>query len=458
MRQLAPGGLTLSPALLAADPAAVAGWAASAGAAAHALQAGAGRLAGLCAALPGGLWLSPAATVFDGAGHEQARRLGVVAALCTRLCSAASRLAAELGQAREQAVAAVAEGVRVDSDVSAFNSRMRAQHALLPQDPDSLLIAGPEADELSGRLAAAAGGLADAEARARRAWQAAGAEFDLIGYATPAMRERMAGQYWDPAKEVSLAAGATGRISCGPMEALGLPVNGILTGPDGRAYPLVVQSALGPGGKLLVTTQEQPSDAEGWTQLAVRVGATAYGGKAARWEKIAVALGGAAGAAYPEGSTFAPELLDQIHVMGGGGAYLSSVPTAPIDSVKEASAEPLHGKELNSYWAAPESGLAAGRRATAPDAIGLVDGVIGGYLLAHHLDDGRAADYRVVFEENAVGRRRARMQLYRVLNVPGETPRALSAGGYVDASGQLAGIPTTGEAPGAQPELIAAPG
>ena len=461
MKQLWPGSLALSPGLQSADPPSIARWEASTRAAARALEAGASRLAHLCAAMPSGHWLSPAAWVFEGAGREQSRRLGVVAGLCDRLASAGAQLAAELGQAREQALTAVARGAHLDVEVHAFNDRMRAQHALRPQDPDSLLVPEPEADDLSGRLAAAAGALADAEARARSAWQAAAAAFELIGYATPAMRQRMNTQAWDPAKEVSLAAGATGaagRVSCGPMEALGLPVNGILTGPDGRGYPLVVQSALGPDGQLLVTPQESPAGLEGWTQLAVRFGTTTFGRKAATWEKVMVALGGAAGAGYPMGSTFVPELLDKVHIMSDGGAYLSAVPKAPIDSVKEASAEAPRGEEVASYWVAPETGLAGGRRAAVPDAIGLVDGILGGYVLAQHLDDGRAADYRVAFEENARGEVRARMQLYRVLNVPGEQPRALVADGYVNSSGHLAGIQTTGNAPGTQTVMIPAPG
>jgi hypothetical protein len=240
------------------------------------------------------------------------------------------------------------------------------------------------------------------------------------------------------------------------MEQLGLPVGGELVGPDGRSYPLIVQTALGDDGKLLVTTRES-ADAQGWRTLATRVGTTAYGPKAAAWEKVAVALGGAAGASYPEGSTFAPHLLAQVQVMAGGGAYLSSQPRADIDPVKEASAEPLRGQEVTNYWVAPEEGLFAGRRAAVPDAIGLIDGALAGYLVARHLDDGRAADYRVVFEENAQGGRRARLQLFRVLNVPGEQPRTVAAGGYVDAAGHLAGIPVTGEPPDTKPIMIAAP-
>jgi hypothetical protein len=411
----------------------------------------------LVSAMPSGIWSGAASLAFVSAGREQARRLHIAAALAEQLATAGGALASQLGEARELALVAVAEGARVDARVESFNQRVRAQHALLPQDPDSLLAPEAEAADLSVRLAGPAGALADAEAQARRAWRAAAAAFDMVSYASPGMRERMLTAAWDPAAGVRLAA-VTGRTSCGAMEELGLPANGTLTGPDGRAYPLLVQSARDAKGRLLVTTQEQPADLEGWTQLALRVGTTAYGPEASTWEKVAVALGGAAGASYPEGSTFNPELLSQVHVMVGGGAYLPALDKAPSDPVKEASAEAPRGKDPDGYWVAPSSGLAAGRRAAVPDAIGLVDAALGGYLLARHLDDGRAADYRVVFEENAQGERRARLQLIRVLEVPGEKPRTLTAGGYVDPSGHLAGIPTTGEAPGARPVMIPAPG
>jgi hypothetical protein len=457
VRQLAPGALAGSPGLIQADPAAIARWGAGCRAASNALQGAAARLEGMCAALPSGLWLSPAAAEFGNAAREQSRRMRVIAGLFGELGTVAETLSVALASAREQALAAVARGRQVDADVEDFNARTRAQHALLPQDPDSLLLSEPEAQDLQMRLAAAAGELAGAEAAAHRAWQRAAADFDVVGYGTPAMRERMASASWDPAAQVRLAAsGAAGVVSCGPDEQLGLPVGGELIGPDGRSYPLLVQTALADDGTLLVTTRE-PADTGGWRALAVREGTTAYGRKAATWEKVAVALGGAAGAAYPEGSTFAPDLLGRVQIMGGGGAYLADEPRAPIDAVKEASAEPLRGGEVNNYWIAPQSGWVAGRKAAVPDAIGLIDGALAGYLLARHLDDGRAADYRVVFEENAQGALRARMQLFRVLEVPGEKPRTVAEGGYVDASGHLAGIPTTGEAPGSTPVMIAAP-
>ncbi len=370
MRQLYPGGLVPSPALMQADPAAIGRWGATCHASSAAVQGAAARLDGLCAALPSGLWLSPAAAQFGTAGREQARRMRVIAGLFGQLGRVAETLSGALASAREQALGAVARGRQVDADVEAFNARTRAQHALLPQDPDSLLVSEPEAQDLLIRLAGAAGELAGAEAAAGQAWQRAAADFDVVGYGTPTMRERMGSASWDPAEQVRLAAsGAAGIVSCGPMEALGLPAAGELIGPDGRSYPLLVQTALGDDGTLLVTTRE-PADSGGWRALAVREGTTAYGRKAAAWEKVAVALGGAAGAAYPEGSTFAPDLLGRVQIMGGGGAYLADRPSAPIDAVKEASAEPLRGDEVNSYWVAPQTGWVGGRGPACPTPSG----------------------------------------------------------------------------------------
>src|SRR6201999_2573911 len=106
-------------------------------------------------------------------------------------------LAPALADARERALAAVVRGRQIDCDVEDFNARLRAQHALRPQDPDSLLGFEPEARDLEMRLADAAGDLADAEAAARGAWQRAAADSDVIGYSTPGMRQRMASASWD---------------------------------------------------------------------------------------------------------------------------------------------------------------------------------------------------------------------------------------------------------------------
>ncbi len=176
-----------------------------------------------------------------------------------------------------------------------------------------------------------------------------------------------------------------------------------------------------------------------------------YGPKASGWDKLAVAVGGAAGAAYPEGRTYAPGLLGDLHIMAAGGAYLPDVSKEPGGTVKEVPAEAPRGKEPARYWIPPAAGLASGRRSSTPDGIGLINAGIGGLLLSRRLDDGRAAAYRVVFEESATGERRARMQLYRIVAAPGQSPTTEASGGYVDKSGHLAAIPVTGEDPKRHP-------
>ena len=459
MRGLPLAELRLSGELAIATPAALAQRAVAQSAAARVLEQRVGVLTSLTHQMQSGSWVSPAGAAFLETAGEQIRRVTIAAALLDQLASALGLLAASLAAARETAVAVIARSRQLDGDVAAFNHRLGAQHALRPQDPDSLLVSGGgESAALTAQAQALSTELAGAELDARRAWQRAQASFDVAGYGSPAQQRRMTSAPWDPASSVSLAAaGSLGTVfACGPMDDLSLPTNGRLKGPDGRSYELVVQTSRSDDGRLLVSTQEQPADRVGWSRLAVRFGTTAYGHKAAMWEKIAVALGGAAGAAYPEGSTFAPSLLGELKIMPGGGAYLPSLPSEPGGTVKEAPAEAPRGKEAARYWVAPTNGLASGRKASTPDGIGLLDAGISGFLLARRLDDGRAADYRVVFEESPTGVRRARLQLYRVVAAPGSAPTTAAAGGYVDSRGRLAGIPVTGEPSNGHPIITEA--
>ncbi len=454
MRQLALVELRLSPALQAADPAALSRQGLAASSAVGSLRAQAGRLDALESRLEAGLWVSPASAQFIRAAQEQARRLRVAADLCQALASALGTLAAALQRARADALAAVIRAGHLDAAALELNRRLLAQPTLVPQDPDSRLLSDPEADLINIQRQASARALALAEASAASAWQHASAAFDAVSYGTPVMRQRMETGRWELASSVSLASGVLADLrSCGVMQQLGLPANGQITGPDGRAYSVVVQTARGRDGQLLVSTQETPSAAGDWHELAVRFGTTEYGRRAAGWEKVAVAVGGVAGAAYPEGSTFAPELLSELHIMAGGGAYVPELAVESGDPVKEAPAEPPRGQEHSHYWTRPTTGVAGGRRAGAPDAIGLIDAGIAGVLLAGKLDDSRAADYRIVFEEDSAGHRQARLQLFRVLVAPNESPRTIAAGGYVDAHGHLAGIAVTGESPQLHPIL-----
>jgi hypothetical protein len=423
--------LRMSPQLQAADPTAMARRAAAVDNAAGLLGQQADRLSGLGRRMQSGVWVSPAGAGFVASTAEESRRIVVAAGLLRELGAALTKLAAALASARADAVSAVARSRQINPGVDDLDQQVRAREAAA---------------------------LEDAESRARRAWQQAQSDFDLVGYASPGMRRQMLTGAWDPAASVALGSVAAA-VSCGPMNELALPGGGRLTGPDGRSYDLVVQTARGSDGRLLVSTREQPADAVGWRRLAVRTGLTEYGPKASGWDKLAVALGGVAGAPYPEGSTFAPGLLGELHIMAGGGAYLPDAPDPPSEpggSTKEAPAEAPRGKDPARYWVAPATGLASGRKASTPDGIGLLNAGIGGFLLAGRLDDGRAAAYRVVFEESPTGERRARLQLYRIVAAPGQAPTTDTAGGYVDKSGHLAGIAVTGEAPNRHPIMTEA--
>jgi hypothetical protein len=448
--QLPLGRLSLSRSLQAADPPALSRAASTCAAAADHLRGQSAALDGLTARMRAGSWSSPAGNAYIQRATEYARRVRIAAGLAQDLGEALSALAGRLQGAKAEATAAVARGHQVNAAAEQFNDRMRSQqHAIA--DPHAALIYSGQAAALSRQMHAVADALTSAERAAREAWQRASAQFDLISYASPQMREQMQGSAWDPAAHVALSATLTESSlarACGPMDELTLPRGGVISGPDGRRYDLVVQTTRGSNGRLLVSTQDEetrePSD--GWQQLAVRYGTTSYGRKTSTWEKVAVAVGGAAGMSYPEGSTFAPSLLGDLQFLSGGGAFLPDRPASRTsDPVKEATAEPPRGQEPNRYWIAPTTGLAAGRRASAPDGIGLIDGGISGLLLASRLDDRRAAAYRIVFEENSAGERRARLQLFRVASGPDEPPTTVAEGGYVDASGHLAGAPVTGQ-------------
>ncbi len=447
--EVAVSALAMSPRLAAADPVAVAREAGALSSAASALDADSRRLAGLGAEATGGSWAGAAADAFTRAAADHARRLQTLAALVVQLADALRRLAAALAQARQDAHDAVARSRRLDLEVDQLNQRIRGSAAAA--DPAAAGRLGVAAAELAGELSRVTTELQAAEWRADEAWQRAQGAFDGVTYATPVMRARMQGKGWDPSQHVSLAA--SGALACTVMDELGLPRDGVLTGPDGRQYPLIVQTARDREGQLVVTTREVPEKRGDWQQLAVRYGATEYGRRAAGWEKVAVALGGLAGAGYPDGATFAPQLLRQLQLMPGGGAYFPAGDDRGADGnvVKEAGAEPPRAGQARQYWRPPMSGVAAGRRAAVPDAIGLLDAGLSGVLLAGRLDDGRAAAYRVVFEEDSRGQRRARMQLFRVVSAEGESPSTLAAAGYVDSSGQLAGTPVTGEDPDRHP-------
>jgi hypothetical protein len=452
VRQLTWANLEMSKNLKAVDPPSIGRLGAATLAAADELQRKSDALSALAGRLrQPGSWLSPAATVFVNAAHEQAAHVRVISDFMHDLGQALTTLAAEVGSAKADAMAAVARSRQLDHAGDELNARVSAQHALLPLGPDSPPGAESEAADLAAGQSSASTALWGAEHRAIDAWRRAGAAFDFVSSRTPAMIKKTLDPTWDPNDSVFLARATA--MSSGSLAAFGLPTGGMITGPDGRPYPLDLQTSFGRDGSLLVTSRDNPAKNGDWHVIGERDGVTSYGEKAANWQKIGVLLGATAGASYPEGSTFQSAMLGDLQLMGQGGAFLMHGGQEPGASVKEASGEPQRGKG-NELWNPPSRGIAAGKTAATPDAVGLVDGVLAGISMSRHLDDARAAAYHVVFEEDSMGNRRAVMQLYRVTGVPGAPHGVDKQAAYVDDHGKLAATPVTGEDPDLPPILI----
>jgi hypothetical protein len=357
-------------------------------------------------------------------------------------------LAADLGSAKAAATAAVADSRRlnvVGDEVNLRAARELAMHPLL-NSPSPAIEAS--AAEVTAAQSGASTALWGAEANATSAWNRARASFDFVAEGTPAVHATWSDPNWDPAKSVHL--GRPTGMSDGSLAWAGAPVGGMLMGPDQRDYHLEIGTALDTEGDRVINDRE-PSGKDGdWTELFVRTGYTTYGPKASGWDKAEIIAGGLAGAPYPEGSAYDKDKLKDVTVMADGGSFLKDAENVEGGSIKEVSGEQQRGQG-NELWAAPRGGIAGGKTSTAPDAVGLVDGLLTGIALAMHLNDSRLAKFRVVFEENSVGELRARMLFYRVTDAPGGPEAIDTQAAFVGTNGSLASTPVTGEAAGLRP-------
>ena len=384
-------------------------------------------------------WFSPAATAFMTSAHAQASDITAIGSLMARLGQVLNVLAADLGSAKSDATAAVARSRKLDNAVSELNLRISIYHATMP------LGSPPRAEADAAALAdgqnLAASAVSGAEWCATAAWVRAGAQFDFISNDTSARRYAWAASGYDPNKQVSV--GATQTLSCN-LAAPGLAAGGRIRAPGGTEYPLVIVPTTNSSGASVTPSRDIPGNQGDWTVMGVLEGYTTYGFKASGLDKAEIIAGVAAGAPHSEGSAFDPARLKDITIMADGGAFLNHPGMMEGGSVKEATAAPQRTAQ-DELWVARRTGVASGRKAASPDGIGVINQIFDGVILAKHVNDGRAARYRVVFEEDAAGNQRARMLLYRVSNSPGEPETVNIEAAYVNEQGQLAGIPITGE-------------
>jgi hypothetical protein len=443
VKQLPWARLEMSARLKAADPASIGRIAAGLLGAADALQRHASELEARAGWLrQPGSWFSPAATVFVNAADEQSGGVAQISELVQRLGQALNALATDLGSARADALAAVVRSAWLDDDISELNARVSLQQASMP-----LISAAPPGAEADAAVIQAAQRSASsdlwfAEHRATAAWAHAGAAFDFVSNGTPAGVKKWKSSGWDPINNVSLAASAA--LACKPMESFGLPTNGVLTGPDGQKYPLDIPTTTNIDGRAVIPSRDFAGEDAGWKMVGIRDGYTSFGYKSSGWDQAEIIVGAAAGASYTEGSDFDKGRLQDVLVRTDGGAYLIDPKDMEGGSVKEATGAPERTAQ-EEVWLARPAGIAGGRKAATPDGIGLFDNGLAGVALAMHLNDSRAARYRVVFQEDAEGNRRARMLLYRVADKPGQPEYVDIEAAYVDKNGHLAAIPITGE-------------
>jgi hypothetical protein len=247
---------------------------------------------------------------------------------------------------------------------------------------------------------------------------------------------------------------------------------GILTGPDGRRYPLVVPWLDRDGRR---TTTDGPDTAEqgrtgslggadpGWRAVGLRVGVEEFGARARGVDKAAVVIAGFAGAAPHAIGRLRPDLLAGLEIGpdgsarlapgagAAGGAPAAVSRAAGTAQVPRSALVPAEDGRLR--WVPDTSRDPAlegrnGQRATAeapplgrsapppPNVLALAESGLGGLATARGMDENRTAAYRVLFEENADGRRRARLTLYQVAD-DGTGPRVSAVDATVGPDGTL---------------------
>jgi hypothetical protein len=409
---------------------------------------------------------------FDDRAVELASRGDVIVEAMRGLGTTLTTLAGKIDQAKAAAQRAVAAGDRIDADTRDLNRRYDQLYAA---DPNvAMMDTGmqAEADRLTTAASTARSDLEGAESQARTAWDHARASFDLIAYSMPEKRVAIdqtggGGLGWDPMANLSPNGGGldVGGPYC--LANAGYLTGGSIKGPDGRVYPLAVPYVK--EGDHTFTGDVSPGDRNvgnldgsdpGWSVIGYRSGYTEFGYKASGWDKAAVILGSLAGGNYSTYGSVNPDRLKDVRFGTDGNAALT-------DDSPETAAQKPEGTMSKSKYAGfvrdPKTGeltwsndlenepiqwTRAGSRGGAvppyggapvgPNVVGLVDQGLQGAVLAQHMDDGRAHAYRVVFEENADGRVRARLDVYQVVT-PGDsdTPVVTTHGVTVDPNGRL---------------------
>ncbi len=397
-------------------------------------------------------WLGLGSLSFAAAALGQAESLEAVAAASSELGTALQVLGTALEVSRRDAEDAVRAAQRLETElaVAAGLWLRRPEPERIGPDPTRSEVAVTTSRHCTSMLAAAL------EA-ARTAWRRAGAAFDLVAYRMPDLARRMRGTAggaadgWRPSTGLVALPTAAWRSMVGASPVCvdaGWSGGGALVGPDGRQYPLVVpwvtrdghrytaDTDADAGGTGSATVASLDGADTGWHELATRVGIDEFGPPAATADKAAIVLAGLAGKAPQTLGRLRPDLLGRLDLSPAGVADLDAAPGVPgrtgsagTGQLPRSALVPTADGGIR--WVGDTSAKGAtdpravrrgvvgeqpqGRAAPAgPNVIGLADQTLAAAGTAGHLDDNRDAGYRVVFEENEDGRRRARLTLYQV--------------------------------------------
>jgi uncharacterized protein YukE len=460
----APLELGLPPELAAVDPGALRRRATEHRADSEALLAQAGALRAAVVRLVPAAWLGLGGLSFASAALLQAGSLERIATAGSDLAAALGALAAALDSAREAAQGVIRAGDGLDAEVAADNVWLARRPE--PERPDV------DPGHLEAQFVAARAfvtRLAVAEDAARCAWRQAEAAFDLVAYRMPDLMARMSGAAsdgWRPSSSLVAVPQAQWRSLVGLSPVCvdaGYAGSGLLLGPDGRRYPLVVPWFRRNGRRwtadLLATdpaTASLDGADPGWRTLAVRTGLDEFGPEATTAEKAAIVTAGIVGnPPHPVGQ-LRPDLLARLALSPDGIPTLTPGPAAPPAPEMGGTAQMTRstlapGPDGGLRWV-PDAGEVS---PVAPNVVAVADSGLAGLGTARRLDDGRVAAYRVAFEENLDGRFRARLTLYQVLS-DGSDTTILPVDASMATDGSLQREPVTYRPP-AVPVMRSAP-
>ncbi len=249
---------------------------------------------------------------------------------------------------------------------------------------------------------------------------------------------------------------------------------GALRGPDGRLYPVVVPHLVTADGHFTIDSDLSATTASvaslgggdpGWTMVGYETGVERIVEEPNVWWRALTWLAVATGLGVTPGVDDAN--LSGVHFRAGSrpnfsGSVPAPAPTEPIDGDALTGLEPMvllaiDGRVgeypiADATTVVPDPGqlgsvprpisTSLGKANTADNLLALATGAMTGFVAARDLDHRNHRAYEVIFEENADGRLRSRVQTFTLE----QGPAGLALYGwhlFLDADGELQQSPVS---------------